>query len=178
MPSPKRTPIALLLFAGAMYSNAMVQSLAATSPTDPSQPHEKLRFFEGVWTTTDSTPEDSFREKCTWLPEGRRHMVCVSRWKTTSGPREGMSVFSFDPKSSRYVYTGFRSGGGLVVLYGEEKAGRWQFSSDEGTGTSRVRTRVTIEGNNEQGFDFASDRSLGDEPWSQPSRVTYRRVAE
>jgi hypothetical protein len=89
-----------------------------------------------------------------------------------------MSVFSFDAKAGQYVYTGFRTGGALVVHYGEEHDGRWLFTSDEGSGAARVRTRVTIEANKDRGFEFSSEQSIGEGPWSRPSRVTYRRVAE
>jgi hypothetical protein len=88
-----------------------------------------------------------------------------------------MSVFSFDQKAGRYVYTGFRPGGALVVQYGEERDGRWLFTSEEGAGPARVRTRVTIEANKNRGFDFNSERSIGDGPWSQNAKVTYQRVA-
>ena len=167
-----------LLLVCVLNCTTMAQSTSVLAPDKPSPPHELLRFFEGTWTTTDSTAEDGFREVCAWMPEGRRHMVCRSRWTTTSGPREGMSVFSFDSKTGRYVYTGFRSGGAVVVQYGQEQGGRWLFTSEEGAGAARIRTRVTIEANTDHGFDLTSERSVGDGPWSQPSKVSYRRVGQ
>lgn len=178
MPGHRYASLKPLILACALSCNASAQSPVTPAPVEPSSPHERLRFFEGAWTTTDSTPEDGFRETCSWLPQGRRHMVCISRWKTESGPREGMSVFSFDTKASRYVYTGFRPGGALVVHHGEERDGRWLFASEEGAGPARVRTRVIIEANMDRGFKLSSERSIGDGPWSQTSQVTYRRVEE
>ena len=96
MPGNQYVSRKLFIVACALSCNASAQSPVTPSPVEPSTPHERLRFFEGTWTTTDSTPADGFRETCSWLPQGRRHMVCVSHWKTESGPREGMSVFSFD----------------------------------------------------------------------------------
>ena len=145
-------------------------------PSNPSPPHERLRFFEGTWTTADSTNEDGFREVCAWLPEGRRHMVCRSRWATPSGPREGLSVFSFDSATGDYLYTGFRTGGALVMQRGREQSGRWLFKSERGEGPDRVRTRVTIEPT-DGGFAFLSESAKGDQPWQEGARVIYRRVA-
>ena len=178
MRRPSRPTLIWLLLAPAFSLGSAAQTAPPTSPAEKSPPHEKLRFFEGLWTTTDSTPEDNFREKCSWLPEGRRHMVCVSRWKTRFGLREGMSIFSFDQSAGRYVYSGFRAGGAVARMHGEERGGSWHFSSDEGAGTTRVRTRVVIEPIDGRRFLLSSERSTGDGPWSQPSKVTYQRVAE
>lgn len=160
----------------AVSGGALAQSVAVPSALEPAEPHERLRFFEGTWTTSDSTPDDGFREICAWLPEGRRHMVCRARWHTASGPREGMSVFSFDPVTGKYIYTGFRAGGALVVQHGEEQGGRWVFGSERGEGQARVRTRVTIEPTAERGFTLVSERSTGDGPWTAGATVVYRRV--
>ena len=169
---------AALLWSGCLASTgAVAQSAPVPSPLDPSDPHERLRFFEGTWTTSDSTPEDGFREVCAWLPEGRRHMVCHSRWTSQSGLREGMSVFSYDRAAGKYLYHGFRPGGALVVQQGVEQEGRWSFTSDQGAGAERVRTRVTIQSSGNAGFQFVSERSTGDGPWRQEAAVMYRRIA-
>ena len=154
---------------------AAAASFACSVGAQPA-PEERLRFFEGTWTTADATPELGFRETCAWLPEGRRHMVCRSRWNTPSGPREGMSVFSFDRASGQFVYNGFRSSGAWVLQRGEEQGGRWRFGSEEGQGEARVRTRVTMEADGDQGFVFVAESSTGDGPWRQTSKVVYRRV--
>ena len=161
-------------FAAAGVAGAQPAPLAL--PSNPSPPHERLRFFEGTWTTADSTAEDGFREVCAWLPEGRRHMVCRSRWMTPSGPREALSVFSHDSTTGDYLYTGFRAGGAHVIQRGREQNGRWLFHSERGEGADRVRARVTIEPSDD-GFTFLSESAKGNEPWGEGARVLYRRLA-
>src|SRR5688572_7592746 len=87
------------------------QAQPAVGPATPSDPHEALAFFEGTWTTSEAKPQDEFRETCAWLPEGRRHMLCRSRWRAPAGYREGLSIFSYDPAPGEYRYHGFRAGG-------------------------------------------------------------------
>jgi len=159
----------------AVLAVATAQTTAVPQPLDLSPPHERLGFFEGVWTIADSTPEDGFREVCAWLPQGRRHIVCKSRWNTPSGPTEGLSVFSYDVATGDYVYNGFRPAGSHVTLRGSEQGGRWHFHSERGNGADRLRTRVTIEPN-EGGFIFLSETSKGDEPYQAGAKVVYRRL--
>lgn len=173
---PLRRLILMLSIACNAHS-ASAQAAPASKPSDPSAPHERLGFFEGKWTTADSTAEDGFREECAWLAEGRRHMVCRSRWNTASGPREGLSIFSYDSAAGEYVYNGFRAGGAHVTQRGREQNGRWLFHSERGHGADRVRQRVSIEPNAAGGFDFLSESAKGDEPWKEGARVVYKRLA-
>ena len=154
------------------------QTTPRPGPSEPSAAHEKLRFFEGTWTTSDSNPDQAFRESCAWLPEGRRHMVCRSRWRTATGPREGMSIFSYDATTREYVYNGFRAGGTYVTLRGTEENGRWVLQSESGKGAERVRNRVTIEPNRQGGFNFLSEASTDDAPWKEQAEIAYIRVAQ
>lgn len=160
----------------AVVTVATAQSAAVPRPLDHSPPHERLGFFEGSWTTADATPEEGFLEVCAWLAEGRRHMVCKSRWNTSSGPREGLSVFSYDSANEEYVYNGFRAGGSHVIQRGSEQGGRWQFRSERGNGADRLRSRVTIEPN-DRGFTLLSETSKGDEPFRAGAKVEYLRLA-
>lgn len=155
---------------------ANAQLAPPASPADPSPRHERLAFFEGTWTTVESTPEEGFRETCAWMPGGRRHLVCRSRWNSPTGVREGMSVFSVDSGSGDYVYNGFRSGGLHVTQRGREENGRWQFYSERGSGPERVRTRVSIAPA-DGGFTFVSETSRGDAPWRESARLHYRRLS-
>jgi hypothetical protein len=135
-----------------------------TTPATPSDPHGALAFFEGTWTTSDSTPVDAFRETCAWLPEGRRHMVCRSRWRTEAGYREGMSAFSYEPSAAEYRYHGFRSGAAVATRKGQRRANGWRFTSDRGAGDDRVQTRVTIEKTAEGRFRFLSASAKRGQP--------------
>jgi hypothetical protein len=176
------SPVSIIVKVGfiGILSSCVVhaQTVPQAAPSEPSAPHEKLRFFEGTWTTSDSTPEQAFRESCAWLPEGRRHMVCRSRWKTVAGPREGMSIFSYDPATGEYVYNGFRAGGAHVTQRGSEEDGRWVFRSESGKEAERVRSRVTIEPNQQGGFAFLSEVSAGVGPWKEQARFTYVRLPQ
>ena len=139
-------------------------------------PHEALAFFEGTWTTSDAKPEDEFSETCAWLPAGRRHMVCRSRWKTAAGPREGLSIFSHDERTAEYLYHGFRPGGAVVVHRGLRLPDGWSFTSERGEGEERVRTRVTIGRVAEGRFSFHIETARADGPWATGARLEYRRI--
>jgi hypothetical protein len=149
----------------------------ASSPAAPSEPHEALAFFEGTWTTSDPAPADDFRETCAWLPEGRRHMVCRSRWRTATGRREGLSILSYDAAAGEYRYHGFRPGGAVVTQKGRRLPAGWLFTSEQGTGAERVRHRVTIDRTGDDRYRFLSETAKGDEPWSVGARFEYLRVA-
>lgn len=152
-------------------------SQPSSSPATPSEPHEALAFFEGTWTTSDSTPEDDFKETCAWLAEGRRHMVCRSSWRTETGRRDGLSIFSYDLASNEYRYHGFRSGGAVVTHKGQRLPNGWLFTSDRGAGADRIQTRVTIEKTAEGRFSFLSENAKGDSPWVMAAKFEYVRAA-
>ena len=78
------------------------QPVGLPSPSERSEPHEALAFYEGTWTRLDGKPEEDFRETCSWLPGGRRHMVCRARWQTANGPRETLAR----PRSGRLPFMG------------------------------------------------------------------------
>jgi hypothetical protein len=171
--SLRRASVSLLFVTVGGY--AVSQPLS--SPATPSAPHEALAFFEGTWTTSDSTPQDDFKETCAWLAEGRRHMICRSSWKTEAGRREGLSIFSYDPSSDEYRYHGFRAGGSVVTHRGQRLPKGWLFTSDRGTGDDRLQSRVTIERTAEDRFSFLSESAKGDKSWSLGAKFEYVRVA-
>jgi hypothetical protein len=84
-----------------------VQAQSPATPMTPSAPHEELAFFEGSWTTEERPAEQGFVETCAWLNAGRRHMICRSTWRVASGPREGVSIFSYRNADATYLYTAF-----------------------------------------------------------------------
>jgi hypothetical protein len=151
-------------------------SEVATTPMTPSAPHEALGFFEGTWTVEESAPERRFVETCTWLDGGRRHMICRSTWQTVSGPREGMSIFSFRAEDSTYLYYGLRADGAVEALQGRCLPDGWEFSREEGVGANRQRSRVTIARLTQNRFRFVVESAEGDGPWILEDTVHYRMV--
>lgn len=153
------------------------QAQPSPSPSTASAPHELLSFFEGTWTIVDPKREGGFRETCGWLAQGRRHMVCRTYWQSPTGPREGLSVISYDAASGEYHYHGFRSGGAVVNQRGRPKGAGWQFTSERGDGPGRVQTRVTIEPAAEGSFRLLEESATGDGPWTAGGQVLYKRVS-
>ncbi len=151
---------------------------APVVPMTPSDPHERLTFFEGTWTYDEAAPEAKFREVCGWMPSGRRHMVCVSRSQTASGPREGMSIFSYRVADKTYVYQGFRADGVVQSLEGRvaDDGTTWEFWGEEGTGAMRTRTRVRISALPDRRFLFSEQTAVGPGDWSKEFVVHYRSV--
>lgn len=140
----------------------------------PSAPHEALTFFEGTWTTEESAPESRFVESCSFMNAGRRHMICRSTWQTSTGPREGMSIFSYSAADSTYLYYGLRSGGLVEPMRGRIRPnGTWEFSAEKGMGADRVRERVTITRIGPQRFRLVAESATGDGPWKTEGTQTY-----
>jgi hypothetical protein len=149
----------------------------APAPGVPSAPHERLAFFEGTWTVADSPPEQNFREICAWLADGRRHMLCRSRWMTSTGPREGLSIISYSPATADYLYHGFRAGGAVVTQRGVPKDDGWQFTSAQGEGAARTMTRITITRVQGGDMQFTEESATGDGAWDVKAKLRYQRVA-
>jgi len=164
----RRAALTLALFVATSHAEA------PRTPMTPSPPHEALSLFVGEWTTAESKPEEQFRETCDWLAEGRRHMVCRSRWLTATGPREGLSIFSYDPAAGQYVYHGYRSGGATEVLRGQASPTGFVFESAPGAGSSSAATRVTLA-RTVGGFDFLSETAEAAGEWKTAGKVTYLR---
>ena len=177
MPASKLFAIRILALAlGSALGFGSSQAQSANPQMLASDPHEALSFFEGSWTTSEAKTEDDFRETCSWFAEGRRHMVCRSRWLTTTGAREGLSIFSYDPATREYLYHGFRSSGAVVTQRGTRTARGWIFGSERGEGADRRRARVTIERNPDGGFDLLSETASADGPWKAGASIVYRRL--
>ena len=140
----------------------------APSPATPSPMHEKLAFFEGEWSVAGMEAQQ-FREVCRWLPEGRRHMTCRSSWRTESGPREGLSIFSYAQET--YLYHGFRTGGAVVTQRGHPTPDGWRFESDDGGKRSRVTITATPEG-----MRFVAETAEPGGAWKASPEVRYIRV--
>jgi hypothetical protein len=150
----------------------------APGPNVPSAPHERLAFFEGTWTVAEPPPEQNFRETCSWLVDGRRHMLCRSRWTTPTGPREGLSVISYSHNTADYLYHGFRAGGSVVTQRGVPKDDGWLFTSEQGEGSTKTMTRITITRVAGGDMQFTEESATGGGPWAVKVNVRYKRVAQ
>ena len=149
----------------------------AASPMVPSAAHERLAFFEGLWTVEELPVAREFRERCAWLDGGRRHMVCRSRSRSAAGEwREGLSMFSYRPADSSYAYYGLRPGGATQALLGRttEDGRQWEFQGEEGAGPSRTRTLVRISSLPGGRFLLVEQSALGDAPFVAADTVHYR----
>jgi hypothetical protein len=146
------------------------------TPMTPSAPHEAMGLFIGSWTIAEMPAEMQFRETCDWPGSGRRHVVCRSTWQAQTGPREGLSIFSYQASDSTYAYHGFRPGGSFQHLTGRTADGSWDFWGDEGEGASRARTRVQITTDEGGGFTFTEQTATGDAEWGEAEVVHYVRT--
>lgn len=150
-----------------------LRAQAAPTPMTPSEPHEALSFYEGSWTVQERPAEEQFNETCAWLNAGRRHMVCRSRWRAATGPREGMSLFSYRATDSTYLYHGLRAGGAVEALEGRLIPGGFQFWTPRAQGTAGERIRVTMTRVGPQRFDFVAESSVDGGPWKAEGTEHY-----
>ncbi len=165
-----------LAIAGALASMAgCVQAQASNGarPLERSEPHEALGFFEGTWTVPG---RQDWRESCTWLPEGRRHIVCRPRWDRPDGAVENLSVYSYDDVNGTYVVHGFKSNGRFESDRGQRLSNGFRFMSDSGTGADRVRERFTLEEGVAGRVTAVSEKALADGPWVVNHRTDYLRT--
>ncbi len=159
---------------------ALTDAGAQSTPMTPSAPHEALSFFEGSWTTDESQPESKFVETCAFMNAGRRHMICRSTWETATGPREGMSIFSFNAADSTYMYYGLRAGGLVEPMRGRstDNGSGWEFVSEKGEGATRLRERVTITTLGAGRFRLVAESATGDGAWKIEGTQHYRPAGE
>ena len=155
------------------------QNASAPPPTPdtPLAPYEEMAFFLGTWTIEEMPAEQAYVETCDWLPAGRRHMVCRASYVSSRGPREAMSLISYRPADSTYMYYGMRASGIVQVLEAHIlDGGVWEFQGEEGTGDERVRTRVVLTRLNPDRFRFEQQTATGLEEWGEPETIHYVRV--
>ena len=173
---PPLLALGLCAIATALHAQGTPAARPA-SPASPSAPHERMAFFEGFWTIEEVPPERMFRERCSWLEGGRRHIVCRSRSRSASGDwREGLSMFSYLPADSSYVYYGLRPSGATQQLVGRvtPDGAEWEFTGDETTAAGRLRTLVRIARLPNGRFRFVEQTARGDAPFTTADTVHYR----
>lgn len=158
---------------------AVAGAQAPTPPSAPSARHEPLAFLEGLWTVEGLPAAREFRERCTWMEGGRRHVVCRSRSRSAAGDlREGISIFSYRPADSTYLYHGFRSSGAVETMEGRATAVGWEFHAGSGAGASRERARVTIVRRPDGNFLLLAATATGDAPFGAADTTRYRRLPD
>ena len=150
-----------------------VHSQPADSPMERSEPHEALAFFEGTWTIPG---KDDWRETCSWLAGGRRHIVCTPRWQFPNMTFEGLSVYSYDEKSGEYLSHKFRAFGRITTERGQRIPRGFRFMKEDGTGADRVRERFTIEEGVAGRVSTVSETAKGDGPWVVEDKQEYLRT--
>ena len=170
----RRVALAAWLASVSVCANSQPASLP--SPSERSEPHEALAFYEGTWTYLDGKPEEGFRETCSWLAEGRRHMVCRARWQTANGPRETLGIYSYDPPTGEYQYHGFAVSGDVVKERVQRHPKGWLYTTERGTGAERVRTRETLEETAEGRVSSIHETAKGEGPWVVDRRLDYQRT--
>ena len=141
-----------------------------------SEPHEALAFYEGVWTLVDGKPEQGFRETCSWLAEGRRHMVCKARWQAANGPQETLGIYSHDPSTGDYQFHGFAASGAVIKERVQRHPKGWVYTTERGTGVERVRTRETLEETVEGRVSAVHETAKNEGPWVVDRKVEYLRT--
>jgi hypothetical protein len=151
-------------------------SQPATLPSVRSEAHEALAFYEGTWTHAEAKPGEGFQETCSWLAEGRRHMICKARWQTVNGPREALGIYSYDPTTGDYQYHGFSASGAVVKERVQRRPKGWLYTTDSGTGAERVRTRETLEETAEGRVSAIHETAKAEGPWVVDRRVEYLRT--
>ena len=153
----------------------------APTPMTRSDAYERLSFLVGTWMLRGFEAEGDFRDTCDWFGGGRRHLVCHATWTAPSGPREGLSVFSYRGTDGVYVYQGFRASGAVEVLVGEvSDDGRvFEFKGEDGSGSAFTLTRVAIQVNADGSIEFKEQTKtgeLGTGTWTPETIVTYVRA--
>jgi len=144
-------------------------------PLERLEPYEALAFYEGTWTLL-SKGHEGYRETCSWMVGGRRHIVCRARQQTASGEREALGVYSYDPTKGEYLYHGFGSRGTLTIEVGQRIANGFHFTSERGTGADRVRTRFTIVEAADGRVNTVNEVAKGEGPWVVDERLEYLRA--
>ena len=147
------------------------------APPDEQTTHESVprraSHASGIF-----PPGRAFRERCDWLEGGRRHVVCRSGSRASTGEwREGVSIFSYRAADSTYLYHGFRSGGAVETLTGRATADGWDFGTEVGTGVTRQRQRVTITRLPDGGFRLVDALATGDGPFVAGDTTRHVRRA-
>jgi len=139
------TAVIVTLFVAASAFSVVARVLSAaplqgTAPRTARPAHERLAVLEGTWTKENLPAGESFRDTCAWLPEGRRHMICVQRAESPRGASEQMAIFSYRGADSTYLLTVLLANGQVWRYEGRPDADRWIFELvSSQPGSPRIR---------------------------------------
>ena len=176
------TAIMATLVVAASAFSVVARALSAVpsqgaAPRTPRPAHERLAVLEGTWTKKDLPAGESFRDTCAWLPEGRRHMICVQRAESPRRASEQMAIFSYRGADSTYLLTVLLANGQVWRYEGRPDADRWIFELvSSQPGSPRLRQLLSPAGDT---IRFLEEVSENGAPWrlSDPSEdFTYVRV--
>lgn len=159
---------------------ASAQGAGESRPQGPMTPrpaHERLAVFEGVWTSADTIPGVSFRETCSWMEGGRRHMICRSRYESPNGNVEHRTIYSYRGRDSTYVVTALLGTGQVWTYEGRVQDGRWVFDRvfDRPDVTQRLRMVVTPAGDT---IHFIEESSENGAAWKVTEDYRYVRIRD
>lgn len=174
--------VAALLSASSL-ATAQGSSRRPNDPSTPTEPHERMTFFEGTW-TTDGKPDAAngtpapvnHEERCGWLPGGRRHMVCRS-WRASGGARpETMYVLSYRASDSTYIAHFTFPNGSTLTYHGRPEGDRWVMNLQPmpmWPANNRLRTIITAV---PEGLRYVEESSVDGGPWKITEDYRHKRV--
>lgn len=168
--------VALAAWLAAVTGGANLQAAELPVASKSSDPYEALSFYEGTWTLLDKKHE-GYAETCSWLAGGgRRHVVCRSSVKAAEENRESLGVYSYDEAKSEFVYHGFNKPGSVYIERGHRIPKGFVYTSQQGTGADRVRTRFTIVEGEHGRVSTVNETSKADGPWVVDEKLEYLRT--
>lgn len=152
---------------------------AQTPPMTPRPAYERLGVFEGTWTLEGSPPEREFIETCNWMPEGRRHLMCRTRYRNELGPQERMAIYSYRASDSTYLVYALMRTGEAFLYAGRSVGDRWVMDFLPHAGdlrwrpAQRVRMVITVQSDT---IRFVEESSENGGPWQISEDYRYVRV--
>ena len=140
------TAIMATLVVAASAFSVVARALSAVpsqgaAPRTPRPAHERLAVLEGTWTKKDLPAGESFRDTCAWLPEGRRHMICVQRAESPRRASEQMAIFSYRGADSTYLLTVLLANGQVWRYEGRPDADRCTIDAPDARRSTRPTSR-------------------------------------
>jgi hypothetical protein len=152
------------------------ESQQPRGPTSPRPAHERLAVFEGVWTTAERAAGVEFRETCSWMDGGRRHMICRARSTGPQGVIENRTIYSYRGRDSTYVVTALLANGQLWTYHGRPDGGRWVFHLQDDRPGSSQRLRMTVIPGEDR-IRFVEESSEDGGPWRLTEDYTHILVS-
>jgi hypothetical protein len=120
-----------------------------------------------------------FRETCTWMPEGRRHLICRTRYNSDRGPQERMTIYSYRAADSTFLVYALMRTGEAFSYAGRPDGNRWLFDflphahdlrSDQ---RHRLRMVITVQPDT---IRFVEESSENGGPWQVTEDYRHVRI--